>query len=207
MSLPHDPPPRRKLHHTLRNLRRVPLWLLALLLVASLVVFVLAYRQNNLTALQLRDTLLQVDKDNGDVEGALRDLREFTYSHMNAGLAADNGVYPPIQLKYRYDRLVAEANAKAAEPRDDRQIAIDAANHCNTRVGVRNDCVSAYLEARVTAQPPTIPDALYKFDFAAPIWSPDLAGWSLVAAVFLAMTLVIKIASQRWLESRIRNHA
>jgi protein tyrosine phosphatase len=53
----------------------------------------------------LRDKLLVVDQQDGDVELALRELREHIYSHMNSELGGSN-VQQPIQLKYRYERLV-----------------------------------------------------------------------------------------------------
>lgn len=206
----HQTPYKRHVHHMLVRLRHVHYAYLFAAFIASGTCFAFAYRNNNVTALQLRDDLLLVDKSNGDVEAALKKLREFTYSHMNAGLSSENGVYPPIQLVYRYERLQAEAKASAKPaPRNDQQIAADAAVNCGVAIGVRNACVQAYQEQQVTKQQATItiPDALYKFDFVAPIWSPDLAGWSFVGAVLLALTIVIRFAAERWLAMLIKSRA
>lgn len=206
----HDTPHKRYLHHVLVGLRHVRYMYLIAACLAAGTCFVFAYRNNNVTALRLRDELLQVDKNNGDVEAALKKLRQFTYGHMNAGLSSQNGVYPPIQLVYRYERLQAEAKANAKPmPRNDAQIAADAAVHCGVAIGVRNACVQAYQEEQVTKQQPTvtIPDALYKFDFVAPLWSPDLAGWSLVATLVLGLMLLTRYATERWLAEQIKGHA
>lgn len=198
------------MHHALVRLRQVKYAYLLAAFAATGTCFVLAYRNNNLTALKLRDELLAVDKNDGDVEAALKKLRTYTYGHMNAGLSSDNGVYPPIQLKYRYERLLAEAKATSKpQPRNDQQIAADAAAHCGVAIGVRNACVQAYQEKQVTRQQPatTIPDALYKFDFVSPAWSPDLAGWSLVATLLIGLVLLVRFAAQRWLMKQIQERA
>lgn len=72
---------------------------LTIAIVAS-IVCVFALRANNLKALELRDNVVAVDKQNGDIEAALRELRTFVYGHMNTNLSSGpNAIKPPIQLK------------------------------------------------------------------------------------------------------------
>lgn len=193
---------KRHLHHLLTRLKKLHTSYFVILLVVAGLMFVFGYRQNNLTALELRDKLLEVDKQNGDVEAALTELRSFTYSHMNANLSAgSNNIYPPIQLKYRYERLVeAEKNRVAALNAD---LYTQAQNYCEQQVTSRVTinrvpCIQEYLTTNGAATQRAIPDAMYKFDFVAPIWSPDLAGWSFVVFVLTAVALVIRLASE-WL--------
>lgn len=200
---------KRQLYHALGRLRHVRYLHLGLALLLMLVVFVLAYRQNNVHAIKLRERLLQIDQQNGDVESALRDLREYTYSHMNANLSSGaNNIYPPIQLKYRYERLIQAEQQKLAASNS--QLYTEAQNFCEeqikSRVTVnRVPCIQDYLSSHgVVNVAPQIPDALYKFDFVSPLWSPDLAGWSLVIVVLLALTIVGRFASERWLLWRLR---
>ena len=200
---------KRKLHHIFVKLRPISYWYFAIIFVVSGGVAAYTLRQNNLKALQLRDQVLAADKANNDVEAALRNLREFTYSHMNTNLASDTGIYPPIQLKYTYDRLVAAERARVESSNQDLYGA--AQHHCETTEpesffgAGRLDCVTRYIDQHGTeaAQPRTIPEDLYKFDFADPIWSPDLAGWSLVAAVVALLLLITRIIAQWWLKSQL----
>src|SRR5688500_2280283 len=104
---------KRKLHHLMVVLRPISYWYFVLIVVASLLVAGFALRKNNLRALELRDHVLEVDKRGGDVETALRELRAYTYAHMNTDLTSDTGISQPIQLKYRYDRLVAAEQKRA----------------------------------------------------------------------------------------------
>lgn len=202
---------KRKLHYVLKVVRRAPTVALLALLMVSIATFVLSYRHNNLTALQLRDNLLEVDKNNGDVESALHTLREYTYSHMNANLSGGtNNIYPPIQLKYRYERLVDAEKQRTTAANANLYTA--AQDYCEQQISTgrtitRVPCVQEYLASRGGAvQQKAIPDALYKFDFVSPVWSPDLAGWSMVASAILLFVLIVRVAVERWLVHRLREH-
>lgn len=200
---------KRKLHHVLVVLRPISYWYFVIIFVVSSFAAAYALRQNNLRAIELRDKVLQVDKDNGDVESALRELREYTYTHMNANLASDTGIYPPIQLKHRYERLVAAEQARVEG--DNKDIYAEAQKYCETRYpqgfsgSNRLPCIQQYVDDHggPGAQPKPIPEDLYKFDFAAPVWSPDLAGWSIVAAALALFLLIVRIAAQLWIRHQL----
>ena len=179
-------------------------WYFLALFAISLIVGIYALRQNNLTMIKLRDAVTAADQADGDVEAALRDLRGFVYSHMNTDLASRNQVRPPIQLKYRYERLVKAQQEQLSV--QNAKIYTDAQAYCEKLYpesfsgGPRVPCIQDYvINHGVEVQP--IPDALYKFDFVSPRWSPDLAGWSLVAsAIFMSLFIIrfsLKRASRR----------
>ena len=200
---------KRKLHHLLVKLRPISYWYFVVIFVVSSVVAAYTLRNNNLRAIELRDQVLQVDKKNGDVEGALKELREYTYSHMNSGLASDTGIYPPIQLKYTYERLVA-AEQKRVEG-DNQDIYNDAQKYCEAKFpqglsgGNRLPCIEKYVDdnGNPEAKPKPVADSLYKFDFAAPLWSPDLAGWSLIVAALALVLLTARIIAQVWIQHQL----
>src|SRR5882762_9973851 len=98
---------KKKLHHYWAKFRILRPWYFLIICIISTGVGIYALRQNNLHMITLRDAVTQTDQQNGDIETALRNLREYVYSHMNTDLASGNtAIRPPIQLKYRYDRLV-----------------------------------------------------------------------------------------------------
>lgn len=198
--------PKRAIHH----LHRVSPWIFFAISLFFGVICIVSLRNNNLTALKLRDTVNQVDKDNGDVEAALRNLREYMYSHMNTNLSTGpNAVKPPIQLKYRYERLVQAENERAGQQND--KVYTDAQTECEKQFpkglsgSGRIPCIKDYIESHGGAKQQTIPDSLYKFDFVSPLWSPDLAGLSmLIAAVSLCLFL-FRFISDRWIRADLRN--
>lgn len=191
------------------TLKPVSYWYFVAVFALGVFAAAFALRQNNLRAIELRDNVLQVDKNNGDVEAALQELREFTYSHMNTNLASDTGIYPPIQLKYTYERLVATERARVEG--DNRDVYNAAQEHCEAAFpqglsgGNRLPCIEQYIDqhGKSEAKPRKIPDALYKFDFAAPVWTPDLAGWSMVIAMMSLVLLITRIAAQIWLRHKL----
>ena len=152
--------------------------------------------------IQLRDAVYSADKDNTNVEVALKQLQSYVTSHMNTGLSGgNNAVYPPIQLKYTYDRLVqAESEALAqtnAAFYTSAQKYCEAQNPTGFFGATRIGCVENYLTTHDTQhQLQPIPDALYKFSFISPTWSPDLAGWSLVVAALSAVLFVVTFVAR-----------
>lgn len=202
---------KRKLHHLWTKLKPISYWYFLIAFIICSVVAVVSLRQNNLTALHLRDHVLQVDKDNGDVETALKELRSYIYGHMNTNLSTGNGIYPPIQLKYRYERLLAAQTQASSNPS---KLYNEAQNYCeqNFPSGLsgrnRLPCIQQYIDSHGGSNTaPSIPDALYKFDFASPIWSPDLAGWSLLAALVFLLLFIARFILERWLKHRLNDHS
>lgn len=169
-------------------------WLFLVLSLVSLVVFVYAYRNNNLVMVELREEVFRADREGGDVEEALRNLREHVHAHMNTELApTDSSVRPPIQLKYKYERLVEEEMNRVSAQNE--EIYTNAQTFCEQRFpdGLntgRIPCIEEYVDRNGVEFEP-IPESLYKFDFVSPRWSPDLAGFSLVASIAFFATFLL----------------
>lgn len=167
----------------------------------------MALRQNYTHMTELRSAVYAADKNGGNVEQALQDLRAYVGTHMNTHLESNNGVYPPIQLKYTYERLLqAERDRVNA---NNSAVYTDAQHHCERLYpqsfsgGPRVPCIEQYVKDHGTSVRP-IPDAQYKFSFISPSWSPDLAGWSMVAAIFFLVLTVIRFLLGRWLRVATR---
>lgn len=200
---------KRKLHHYLTILRKVNYWYLVAACLLTGLVSAMALRHNNLTVLNMRQEVLRVDKENGNTELALRKLRQYVYGHMNTQLSSETNVYPPIQLKYRYQRLLDAQ--KAATVDTNTKIYNDAQKYCERLLptGVSLDrvpCIQQYLDTHPAQAIQPIPDSLYKFDFASPAWTPDLAGLSLVLFFFLLMLLAVALILKLWLRRQLKQH-
>jgi hypothetical protein len=189
---------KRHLHHLWTYIRHIRPWFFLMLALISGVVCVSALRSNNETMIKFRDAVYTADKNNSNVEPALQNLRNFVYAHMNTDLAAGpNAVHPPIQLKYTYDRLVNAQNAHVQAINS--HLYTDAQAYCQALIPTgfsgryRESCINQYVTTH-GAKPVSVPKNLYEFDFVAPRWSPDLAGWSMVAT-----TLFVLLALAFWL--------
>ena len=192
---------KRQLHHYWRKIKLIKPWYLFALAGCFGVLSIYGLRSNNERMATLRAEVYAADRNNGDVSGALNKLRGHVYAHMNTDLATPNGVYPPIQLKYTYERLVQTETARAASVNS--QIYTQAQAYCEQQNPVdfsgrnRVPCIDNYVKAHgVKTQ--SIPDALYKFNFASPTWSPDLAGWSIVLTALSLLLGIGLILFRRW---------
>lgn len=187
------------LNHLLTKLRRIKVWYLLVPLLVFGAICVFALRANNLRMVELRDAVYAADQNNTNVEGALQTLRSYVYGHMNTELASGDNVYPPIQLKYTYARLqeAEKARVKAANDQtySEAQVYCEQQNPTGFSGRGRVPCIEAYVKSHGGAVEKKIPDAMYKFNFSSPSWSPDLAGWTLLAAIVSLLALIVRIGA------------
>ncbi|MGB4759580.1 MAG: hypothetical protein WBP26_06010 [Candidatus Saccharimonadales bacterium] len=192
-----------KINFYLRRVRRVKPVHLGVAFVSSSLVTVFALRANNLQMAKLRTELQRVDQEGGDVAGALQRLQEQVLQHMNTSVGTGT-VYPPIQLEATYRRLQEAEQARIEAATN--SVYTNAQNHCesqNTEFSGRSrvDCVQQYVQDH-HVESRTIPASMYQFDFVAPRWSPDFAGWSLVITCIIGVLLVIRLLLGWWYKKR-----
>lgn len=187
---------KRYLHHLWVTIREVKVWYLAIPFLICLAVAVIALRQNNLHMITLRQRVYDADKQGQHVEEALSNLREYVHGHMNTSLDTQTGVYPPIQLKYTFERYQAAEQNRVklandgvySQAQQTCEAAIPAGFSGRGRVG----CIENYV-ATHTVVAKTIPDALYKFDFVTPALSFDVAGIATILATIFALLLIVRL--------------
>lgn len=190
---------KRHLHHMWRLYRRIKPWYFIAAVVIFGVISLVALRHNNQEMIRLRDAVYTADKDNGNVEGALRTLRQYVYSHMNTSLASGpNAIHPPIQLKYTYERLQqAQENVLGS---GDSALYQQAQAYCDAQTQIGSEviaCIQQYAASHGGQLTP-IPDSLYKFDFTSAKWSWDLAGWSLLLTALAVIGFLVSAPYHWW---------
>ena len=197
----------RKLHHYYRSLRHFPAWYFLALAAVFAALSVYGLRSNYSTMVELRESVYKADRENGDIEGALIKLREHVHGHMNTNLASgSSSIRPPIQLKARYERLIA-AEKENLKTRN-QQITAQGEQICAQRHPAagfnapRVACVQEYVAANSSGDA-AVPDSLYKFDFISPRWSPDLAGFSIVLTVIFFILFIARWLLERYLKKRL----
>jgi preprotein translocase subunit SecF len=178
-------------------------WLLLFFAACGLSIYSL--RANNLTMVHLRTALYQADKNNTDVSQKLNALQAYVTSHMNTDLSTGpNAAYPPIQLQYTYQRLEAAEQQRVTTTNS--KVYSQAEIYCQQQNPVsfsgrtRVPCIEQYVEQNGT-KVQAISSALYEFDFVSPTWSPDLAGWSILASVILFILFVTSWVTSHWVKA------
>lgn len=161
------------------------------------VIAVTSLRDNYATMTKLREAVVVADQNNGDVETALQNLRRHVYGHMNTNLSSgSNPIKPPIQLKGRYDRLMAEEQQRVKGL--NAQVAARGEQICTQQYpaagfnSARVACIQTYVSQNAVKESAVAED-LYKFDFVSPRWTPDRAGISLVIALLLSAVFIVGV--------------
>lgn len=186
-----------KLHHYWIAFRKPSLYILIVCTVFFSVLAVYSLRANNLKMLQLKNAVYVADEQNGDIEGALQDLRSFVNTHMNTQLRSSDATEPPIQLIHQFNRYIEAEQLKLVN-QDGYQVYRDAQARCETGaipLTARAQCIQEYIVANGgnIAQLSIPPKELYTFDFVSPVWSVDVAGISLVLAIISGLLLITRL--------------
>lgn len=200
---------KKRLHHYYRYSRPIKPQYILLAAAVSSVIAVGALRHNSQTMADLRQQVYIADEQDGDVQGALSDLQKHVTAHMNTDLVTADGIYPPIQLPYTYERLVRK-QAAANSTGTNEDLYTRAQEYCQNQNSAdfsgrnRVPCIQQYIADNGSGDAPIsqINPSLYQFNFVSPRWSPDLAGWSLLVSVLLVVLAVVKFA----IDARLRRY-
>lgn len=201
---------KHKLYGIWHRYRKISLWGLVAAFFISGAVSIYALRANNLKMVQLRQAVYSADQQSGDVGGALNNLRQFVFNHMNTNLSAGStSNEPPIQLVYSFDRAVAAARSSLSAEGSADQVYTAAQGQCEQSSIALNEkaqCIENYISVHGNgiAQLVLLPKGDFTYDFVSPAWSPDLAGWAIVATIIFGPLLVVRLIAGRFIKSYIR---
>jgi hypothetical protein len=196
------------LWHRLKNQSLI---LLSVLFVASIAVSIYSLRSNNLNMIKLREAVYTADQQNGDIETALNNLREYVHGHMNTNLTSgDASSEAPIQLVGQFNRAVETEQARIAVLGSANQVYVNAQKECEVSslpLTARAQCMQDYITTYGNGAPQLNlpPKEAYVFDFISPFWSPDLAGWSIVLTALIGLLLVARLISGLFLKRYFKN--
>ena len=189
----------RKLH--------VKTWQLVLLLLVLAALSVYFLRQNNLEMVRLRNEVVAADQQGGDVAGTLEALNTHVFDHMNTSIVR------PIELVHTYNKQT-QAVIEAANQGSGRDIYAEATQACERR-GIPltsvAQCAADYAAANNPGVGPgaiELPDKnRFIYTFATPRWTPDAAGFSLLATGVILLWLLIRIIEYVLVRLVIRQRA
>jgi hypothetical protein len=191
-----------------RAIIHTPTWVFLILFILSSIICISSLRHNNLTMVKLRSAVYAADKNNGDINTALNNLRKYVYGHMNTDLASGgNSIKPPIQLKYTYERLQVTEQKRVDEANTNvyTQAQVYCQQQNSTDFSGRNrvPCVTDYVTTH-GQKANIVPVALYEYDFVSPVWSPDLAGFSLILSVIFLLAFLASFLMDRLVNAKLK---
>lgn len=157
-----------------------------ILAVIFALIAIVALRFNNKKAEAMAQQIHAKDALNVDVKNDIVKLQQFSVKHMNGSVK--------LELTASFKR--AEEAAKAGNLNVDGAIYAEAQAACD-RQGVGSvaqaQCVQEYLSTRVSPNQSTPTNSApnksqYIYAFSSPTWTPDIAGFSLLASLALGLT-------------------
>lgn len=197
------------LHHYWVKARTATLFIPIFGIVLFGAIFVYSMRSNNVTMLNLKNNVLVADQQDGDIEGALQELRQFVTTHMNTNMRQPGSSEPPIQLVNEFNRYVEQEQAKLSSSNNANKVYQEAQARCETGaipLTARAQCIQEYVSANGSniQEISLPPKELYTFDFASPSWSPDMAGISLLLLITSIALLAVRLIAGKVINSKLK---
>jgi len=213
---------RAKMKQLLKSIFRVRTWKLVLILIPLLFLTATLLRIDHLGMVELRDAVLLADESGGDEElmEALRELQEYTISHIVVNMVEENGVERlvfgtgPFYLEQQYVRkaqaalLEAEEALANAGENPHGNVFAKAAAICDAQAlqsgwGFNQayiNCMQSELakfpemdEIKDFQQAMIPPTVLFRRNFASPVWIWSWSGLLILSCVVLIVVILIRL--------------
>ncbi len=194
---------RKSLSRIYARIRHVKTWQLCVILIIGLIISASLLRLNNITMEHYRNAVYGADKSGNKeaIKNSLVDLQRYVARHMNTSLL--NGVY----LQEEYNRAL-DTWDKSAQSSTNPNAAVyqQASIECRARwhggvASFRNDyvgCVAERVRALGVADDPGAITARpnpedYHYNYVSPLWSPDIAGFTVLFCGLIASVIMLRI--------------
>ncbi len=200
---------KKRFKRSLGQLQRIKTWQLVIILILAGFVSATFLRLNNIGMVQRREAVYTADKtgDNKTTQNRLYDLQRYVSSHMNT----DMGSGVSLTATYNRDK---QALLEKASNGSNGNIYVKAQQVCAPRY---SNWSPAYVQCTVNelAKYPAgadlnklvdLPRGPYQYNFASPLWSPDFAGWSVLACVVILIMIIARFTGVIILRILLRRH-
>ena len=200
------------LKHYWQRIARVETWQLLVIVLLLSIISATFLRLNNLGMVERRSAVIKAD-EGGDataIRNSLAELQHYISSHMNTRM--NGGIY--LSKSYERDRAVAlEAANNASNPQS--AVYQQASIECRAKwqggvASFRNDyvqCVIDRVSSLSSASSPVVKLPKvdnYRHDFLSPVWSPDLAGFSVLLTGVVMAIIVVRVVVSLILSAVVR---
>lgn len=203
---------KRQVKRSIKNLQRIKTWQLVILLIIALFVSLTFLRLNNIGMVERRGAVTAADEagDEGVIINRLYDLQRYVSAHMNTDMG--KGIY----LQASYKRDVQKAYAAASnDDNPNGNIYKKAQQVCAPRFTAWSQAylqctlgeLAKYPAANDLVSGVKLPPAdMYLHSFASPLWTPDIAGWSVVVCIVIVLIILARAISLLALKVMLRSH-
>ena len=201
-----------RVKQSIKDLQRVKTWQLIILLVIVGFIAATFLRLNNIGMVHRRDAVISADKE-GNQEALINrlyDLQRYVAAHMNTDLG--RGVY--LEHSYKRDLQAWQENQYgSANPNGNiykkaqEVCAPQFSSYSYAYLQCTTNELAKYPAAANPASDTSKPrQESYIHAFASSSWSPDFAGWSVVAFGVIVLLILIRLASLAFLQMLLRRN-
>lgn len=190
-----------RIRRNIKRLQRIKTWQLAIIFLIMAVVSASFLRLNNIGMVERRAAVILADNqlDSKATKDRLLELQRYVSSHMNTSMG--KGLY--LEASYKRD-LQAAYSAAVTDNNPNGNIYKKAQEVCMPQFSYWS---YAYVQctANELAKYPAGKDLIdsvkepspnsYLHVFASPVWSPDLAGWSVLICVVILIMIIVRLIS------------
>lgn len=201
---------KRDVKRSIKRLQRVKTWQLIALLIIVAFVAATFLRLNNIGMLERRNAVLVADEAGEEevIRSRVYALQRYSSHHMNA----DTGAFY-LEHQYRRDAQAAVDRVKDYD-NPNGNINAQAEAVCKPRFDTWSPAYVQCFVEELSKHPPApnpdqnvqLPDTnLYRYSFNSPLWSPDFAGWSVLACLAIGVVIIVRLVSMavlQWLLKR-----
>ncbi len=191
-------------------LQRVQTWKLVLILIVLLLLTATFLRLNNIGMVERRNAVITADEAGDDevTRSRLYQLQRYSAAHMNA----DTGV---VYLAEQYQRDTERAISAASMNNGGNNINAQADATCKAQHSGYSQAYVQCFAAELAKYPSgsNAPDkanlpnpSLYRHTFFSPDWSPDFAGFSVLASALLTGVILLRLLAAALLRVLLRRH-
>ncbi len=201
-----------QIKRSIKDLQRVKTWQLVILLVIAGFIAATFLRLNNIGMVQRREAVISADKEGNQDDIILRlyELQRYVTSHMNTDLG--RGVY--LEQSYNRDLQSWQEN-QYGDANPNGNIYKKAQEVCAPQFSRYSyaylQCTTNELAKYPAASDPASDTSkprqeAYIHAFSSPLWTPDFAGWSVVACGVIVVLILIRLISLGILRLLVRRH-
>ena len=207
---------KRRVKKSIKQLQYVKTWQLLIILIILSLLTATFLRLNNIGMIERRAAVISADKSGNekDIQNSLYALQRYSAAHVNAS----SGV---IYLEATYNKdvkhIVTSAERASSKEYQKEHAAADA--YCQSQFSSWSPAYvqcyadqlkkhgSGAINAATSGALKRLPSpSLYRHEFESPLWSPDFAGWSLLASVVVLLMIVVRLVSLGILRLLVKRH-
>lgn len=207
---------KHKVRSTLRFLQHIKTWQLCIVLILCAFLAATFLRLNNIGMIERRLAVIAADEagDSSVTQRRLFDLQRYVGAHMNT----DPGRIAFIGQHQRDSQKLKDQ--AAAQDTSDGNVYQKAAAVCDPIARAQDwrwpdprytQCVDTELSKYPASSGPVtsikVPDvSMYYHSYVSPAWTPDFAGFSVLACVVIALMILVRLVSLFILRLLLKHH-